>query len=129
MAISHTLTLSWARNGESISQTVTIENEAENNRDVTVAQNVTDQLVNLNIDVSELKLLYLHCDKAIQIQTNDGSSPDNTLTLAANKPLVWYTGCGLTNPLTVDVTKFYLTTGAVGTDATLKIRTVQDSSP
>jgi hypothetical protein len=127
--IGHTLTLSWARNGETISQTVTIEADSERNTNVTVPNATTDLRVNIAIDVSELKLLYIHSDQAVTIETNAvDATGGNTLTIAANKPLVWFVGCGMTNPLTADVTDMYIT-NAGGTSANVKIRTLIDETP
>ena len=127
--IGHTLTLSWARSGESIAQTVTIEADGETNRNLTVPGTTTDFRTNISIDVSELKALYIHSDVNITIETNaTDATGGNTLTLLANKPLVWYVGCGLTNPLTNDVTDMYITNGTGGS-ATVRIRTLIDETP
>jgi len=126
--ISQVLTLSWARNGESIAQTVTIEADGEGNRNVTVNAATTDKRVDIAIDVSELKLLYIHSDQDITIETNSGSAADDTLTIKANKPFVWYADCGLTNPLGTDVTALFIT-NAGATAANVKIRTLEDTTP
>lgn len=125
--IQHSLTLSWSRNGEQISQTVVIEADGETNRNITVPANQTDLAVNLDVDVSAMKSLYIHSDKALTIQTNDGTTPDDTITVAANSPVIWYTGCGWDSPLSADVTgTIYVT----NTDAALlKIRILTDSTP
>lgn len=125
--ISHVLTLSWARNGESISQSVTISDNGELNRNVTVANGATDFPVAATIDVSEIKSLYIHSTQNVTIETNSGGSPANTLTVTANKPLVWYVGCGLTNPLSTDVTGLFIT-NASGSSADVKIRIIVDTA-
>lgn len=43
------------------------------------------------------------------IQTNSTSSPGNTITLAANIPLMWDSLSGLACPFTVAVTEFFVT--------------------
>lgn len=78
---------------------------------VVVPASTTDQLYTLAIDVSEIQTLFLYTDGALTLETNSSSAPDQTLTFAANKPLVWVYGMPSTNPLTTDVTKFYLTNG------------------
>lgn len=125
--ISHVLTLSWARSGESIAQSVTISDNGELNRNVTVAPATTDFPVAAVIDVSEVKALYIHSDQNVTIETNSSSAPANTLTVTANKPLVWYTGCGLVNPLTVDVTSIFIT-NAGATAANVRIRVLIDTA-
>ena len=126
--IGHTLTVSWSRNGETISQPVVVEADGETNRNVTVNAATTDKQVNIAIDVSELKLLYIHSDQNVTIETNSGGAPVNTITLLANKPLSWYLGCGLANPLTTDVTDFFIT-NAGDTAANVRIRTLIDETP
>jgi len=127
--VTQTLTLSWS-DGSSTSLTKSVAQTDEGGLylDFTVAGATTDKRVLAAIDVSALKLLYILSDKDITIQTNDGTTPDNTLTITANKPLVWYSGCGLPNPLTVDVVDIYVT-NAGGTTATVNIRALQDATP
>lgn len=52
------------------------------------------------------------------IKTNSSGSPADTLTIVANKPLIWNTTIltvmGTACPLTVDVTSLFLTTTAIG---------------
>lgn len=126
--LSHTLTLSWARNGESIAQTVTPTADGEANRNVTITNGAVNTEVDIVIDVSAVSSLYILTDQALTLKTNSTGAPDDTITLAANKPLIWYSGCGWTNPLTVDVTKFYFS-NASGSDATVKVRVLQDTTP
>lgn len=129
MAFSHVFTDVWARGNDSLSKQVTKSADGETNRDITVPDSSTNLLVNFTLDVSELKALYIVCDKAILIETNSGSSPAATITLAAGEPLIWWTGCAFANPFgSTDITGLYLTTGAVG-DALLQIRALHDSTP
>src|SRR5688572_18018962 len=77
--------------------------------EVAVGVDATDLLVSpLAIDVSQLVYLHISADKAMTLETNDSSSPDDTITLVADKPVVWFTGCGMDCPLTVDVTELYV---------------------
>lgn len=128
--ISHTLTLSWSRNGESISQTVTPTAEGERNYNVTVNAATTDKQVEMPIDVSEVKSLYIHSDQNITIEYNDNAGAQGTLTVTANKPIIWYVGCGyaITAVLAVDVTNFYIT-NAGASAANVKIRILEDTTP
>jgi hypothetical protein len=127
--ISHALTLSWSRSGETIAQTVTIEADGETNRNLTVPASTTDFRTNIAIDVSEVKLLYIHSDVAVQIETNaTDATGGNTVQIAANKPFLWYVGCGWVLPLTTDVTDMYIT-NATGGIATIRIRLLIDETP
>lgn len=95
---------------------------------VPIATGQTAFLVNLAIDVSDLKSLFIVCDQAVTIKTNSSGAPDNTLTLIANQPLVWYNGSYYTNLLTVDVTKIYVANSS-GATANLYIFALQDPTP
>lgn len=125
---SDVLTFAWTRGGATVTQNVTLTAEAGQVLDVAVAGSTTDLQVNLAIDVSQLSHIFLLADGALTIQTNDGTSADDTITLAANKPLVWYSGCGLACPLTVDVTDLYLT-NASGSTVNLQVRVQSDATP
>ena len=124
--ITHTLTLSWSRNGESIAQTVPVDASGETNRNVTVPPATTDMRVDINIDADKVQSLYVLSDQAVTIETNSATVPGNTLTIAANKPYIWYSGCGLTNPITVDVTASIYLTNPGSTAANVRIRILED---
>lgn len=128
--ISHTLTLSWARSGETIAQTVTIEAEGEKNANVTVNASTTDKRVEFPIDVSEVKSLYIHSDQTVTFEFNDNAGAQGSFTVTANKPVIYYTGCGwdLSDLLPADVTDFYIS-NAGGTAAAVRIRVLEDTTP
>lgn len=127
LGITQVLTINWTRQGEAIANNVSLTSSAELNIDETVPGS-GNVVVNAAIDVSVLSVIYISCDGDIVITTNDDGSPDNTLTLKAGKPLLWYTGCGLANPLTVDVITFKATK-ATPVDANLKVRLLFDATP
>lgn len=87
----------------------------------------TDLLVAGNIDVSQLKAFWIKSDVALTIETNSGSSPADTITLTAGRPVIWDHLSGETNPLTTDVTAFYITEGA-GSAANLEMEFLVDST-
>ncbi len=127
---SHVLTFTWTRSGDQISKSITATDAGEANIDVALTALQANAQGDIAIDVSALKSLFIHSDVGCDIYTNaaSGGSPDNHLTLIADKPLAWYYGCGLVNPLTVDVTKVYIT-NAANSVGTVKIRTIQDNEP
>ncbi|QDV50854.1 hypothetical protein [Gimesia fumaroli] len=111
-----------------LSRQIVVTADSEANAEIAVADSSTDLAINLAIDVSALKLLYMVSDQDLIVETNDGTTPDDTITLKAGKPLVWHEDCGYTNPLGTDVTAFFAT-NASGGDATLHIKTLQDATP
>lgn len=88
----------------------------------------TDQQVNIAFTVAALKALLIYSDYAVTIETNDGTTPDDTLSIAAGIPFLWLSGSGITCPITATVTKFYIT-NASGSTATVKIRALVDGTP
>lgn len=129
--ISQTLTLSWARNGESIAQTATFTDEGEINYDFTITGGATDSHKVVEFAVDEVVELYILSTRDIQIETNatDATGGD-TVQIKANLPFIWYDGIGydLADVLTNDVTDMYFTLAA-GADATVKIRGMKNATP
>jgi hypothetical protein len=90
-----------------------------------VANGASNFFVNIDLDVSHLKVFVLVSDQAITLETNDGGSPQETVSLLANVPLVWthdsYHAC----PFSGDVTGFYFT-NASGSAANVTCAHLQD---
>lgn len=128
--ISHVLTLSWARSGETISQTVTISAEGERNANVTVNAATNDKRIEFPIDVSEVKLLYIHSDQDVTFEFNDNAGAQGSFAVTANTPIIFCTGCGwsLADLLPADVTDFYIS-NAGATAANVRIRVLEDTTP
>lgn len=126
--MTHTLTLAWTRNGETIAKSVNLVVEGEQNIDVTVPASTNDVHVAANIDVSALALVFIVSNQTITLETNSPSAPDETITVTADKPLVWYSGCGWANPLETDITALYLSRAGAGA-ATVNIRYAYDATP
>lgn len=128
--MAFTATLSYAINGTGIaplSNDVPVTAaDAVQQYDVAIAALASDFNVNVAMDVSELKFVYIVADAAMTIETNSGSSPAHTLTLVANEPYVWTHKANLTNLfITTDVTSFKVTSTDGGT---LKIRIGTDAT-
>ena len=81
------------------------------------------------IDVSQIKFIVIVATEDCTLKANSSGAPDYTLTLKADKPLIWWEGCGYTNLLTTDTTSFYLTCAATATDFDLTIRGIYDPTP
>jgi hypothetical protein len=120
-----TRTISYGCSGLGLGDTVTCTGAVTENNE-TIAALASDFQVNLAIDVSALKGLYIVATAAMTLETNDGTTPDDTITLVANQPLVWTSVSLLTNPLGTDVTEIFVTSTAGGT---LSYVVVQDATP
>jgi hypothetical protein len=81
-------------------------------------------------DVSTIVSLAISSTTAATIKTNSSGSPDDTLTLVANKPIIWNTDMlatlGVACPLTVDITTGLFITNAAET--AIKIYMLFDGS-
>lgn len=130
MSVSHT----WrdTRNNVTMEATKTLTPSDEvviEATDVAIPDSSTNKAVAIGgIDVSQAVSVWMHSTQDITLETNDGTTPDDTIALAANVPLLWCTGAPFTNPLTTDVTALYATNSS-GAEATLNIRVVQDGTP
>lgn len=124
----HKIQRLWQSGNQSVSQEESVTAESETNLDLAVADEETALEANIAIDYSAIASLYMACDQDITIKTNDSGTPDDTIALKANKPLVWTPDCGFANPFSADVTSIFCA-NASGADATLQIRLLQDATP
>lgn len=69
----------------------------------------TDLLMNIAFKVADVKSIFLLATVAMTLETNDGTTPGNTLALKANIAYEWNVDAYDSLALTVDVTAFYLT--------------------
>ena len=86
----------------------------------------TDTAVNIAIDVSTVKFFRIHSTTAATIQTNDGTSPDNSISLLAGVAYDWHTTSYDPFLLTADVTVLYVTNAA---ETVLTVEVLQDATP
>ena len=90
-----------------------------------IAIGAADLEVIWQCDVSQVKLIIITADQDLTIETNNGTTPDNTISLKADLPYIWRMNDYNTLKLTVDVTKLYVTNGS-GVATTLKIAGLYD---
>lgn len=114
--------------GESIKQSVSYSADARDGRQVTVPDSTTDQQVDIGIDVSTIEAIYMLSDQDIAVETNNGTTPDDTISLAANKPYVWTADGYFANPFSADITALFLT-NASGAAADFQLEVLHDSTP
>ncbi len=116
MSISHTITRSITLPG-GLSYTGSLAKSADQEVSIitNVAQNTTDALYALTLDVSQIQSLFILCDQDILLETDaTNASGGNSLSIKANQAQTWQVNDLAVCPLTTDVTKVYITTGAVG---------------
>ncbi len=128
MSIQHTVTQSWGgQAGLTFSTTQTGDYEAN------VSQSIPASTTNLLIPfiavtLANLQSLFIVADGPLTLKGDSSGSPEETITLAANVPLVWTAGCGLANPLTAPLnTGFYATNPSGTTAVNLTIKCLQNN--
>ena len=130
MSTSLVITEKVNAGGTSIEQSNTFSQSDENfiNVAASIADAQTDKLVVCSLDVSQIKAIFILSDQDLTLETNDGTTPDNTIALKAGIPYVWYTNKYQVLLLTVDVTALYLT-NASGAAAAFKLVALLDATP
>lgn len=111
MSFTHTLTVAIQRSsGAPVSKTVSKTGGQELNISETIAAAASNALLAFALDVSQLKSCYIVASGAMTIETNDSGTPDATITLTADEPVVYYAGQGQDNPFgATDVDALYVT--------------------
>lgn len=117
MAITGNITISGNCSGQTPSQVITKTGDAAVPINATIASSQTDQLFNIAFDKDRLEMVYLLSDVDLTIETNDGTTPGDTITLNAGEPLIWWKDSAeYTNPFaSADVTAWYITSTDAGT--------------
>ena len=131
MPSTTTVNVRYPINGLDTSRTLTFQCEGVSVITPTLTGVVEDTEVTVNIDVSALQFLVIYSSVELTIKTNSDSAPDDTFTVLAGKPFLWYDGIngeGATNPITADVTAFYISKADSGTEVP-EILIGQDATP
>lgn len=85
--------------------------------------------LNFDVDVSEVESVFISCDRAVTVLVNDDGTPDATIALLADKPLIWRNDGYFSNPLgSVDITSLKVTVPS-GDAANFRIEVLQDPTP
>lgn len=127
MAITHQLQTVISDGALRISATSLETVEAATQLDVTVANAVTDGQHAFMVERTGMKSFFVSSDQDVTIKTNNSGAPIDTLTVKANKPIVWMDGIGIA-PITADITSLFIT-NASGSAASIKILAGWDPTP
>lgn len=87
-----------------------------------------DHQIIFPIDVSQVRAIHIQSDGALTLQTNDGTTPDDTLNLVADLPYQWCTADYNALLLTVDVVDIFVT-NATSAAVSLTILVEYDATP
>lgn len=116
--------------GDVLNFPVDIQAGAEHNLDELIPGGSTDLSVAFALVLAKLAALYIVADRAMAIETNSGSSPANTITLAANVPFVWNSNMPAIRDtagvaISTNITALFVTLAA-GADSILHLRALVD---
>ena len=128
MAFSHSHTKSVSTTDGQVSKTTTVSASQQIAIDEAIADSITDDDIIMSLDFSACVSFYIVSDQDVTVETNDGTTPDDTLALLADIPYIWHTGCYDTFLITADVTVLYIT-NASGSTANISIRALIDATP
>ena len=123
MAISHTLTLNWSNGTNNLLNTVTLTGGIEINVSETVTGVQANKVIaGFQFTATSLLDIVISCDTSMTFCVN--TTQQATFTVTAGKPFVWYSGSGVTNPFSTNVTTLYAN-NPVTTTCNLDIRALQ----
>lgn len=129
MSYSAKVTREIEIDSQKISKQETLTAGARNCLSESVPDGSTDLAVTFTCDVSTAKWIYLTCDKAVTIKTNNAGAPTDTITLTAGQSMLWTNSDPTAaRPFSADVTALFVT-NASGVAAALQVEVGQDPTP
>jgi hypothetical protein len=121
--IQHTLTVNWSNGSTTLAQSVILTGQEEINIGILIPSSTTNKLLTgFAFTLANLQDIYILSDQDVTLKTNSTGSPQETLTIKANKPFGWYKDSGIPAPFAGNVTAVYATTGVLTADANLSTR-------
>lgn len=128
MAFTHVITQNVAADGLQVGSSRSYSAGLKISLDENIPDSSTDLQVVLALDVSELKSVFILSDQDMTLETNDGTTPDDTINLLAGVPYIWNTDSYDANKLATDVTAFFMTQSS-GSVARLQAEFLYDPTP
>ena len=128
MAKTHTKTWTLATDGGTgFSHARTYTGTKRTSLEETVADAQTNFEIVLAVDVSAVKSFSIVSDVDCLIETNNGTTPDDSISLQAGRPYEWDEESYDAFLLGTDVTSIFVTTAAGA--ATIKCEVLEDATP
>ena len=126
MTYQHAIQNTLQTPGGSVSKSNTYSGAQHTGFNDTITQGQDTTVANFAVDLSQMFSRVIQCDRDVTLTFNDDGTPDATIALLANKPLIWTEDAYFANPLgSTDITSFKATL-ASGDDATLLIDVLYD---
>jgi hypothetical protein len=114
MSLTYITTHSVSAGGTTITGQSSVTNTGESKLDETLGAAQTNTEYDISFTQARVKAVVIKSAVACTIKTNSSSVPDDTISVAANVPIVWDTNSPFTCPFTANVTKFYITNTTAG---------------
>lgn len=128
MSFTHVVSQSIDSGAGAITKSKTYTNSGRISISEDIATAITDGPIIVAIDVSAVESFLLVSNQDVTIETNNATTPSDTINLLAGVPYIWTTDSYDTLKLTVDVTIIYVT-NASGATATIQIEALVDATP
>lgn len=113
MSTTHKLTFSISSDsgGTPLSGVQSEVGATEISFDQTYGASLVDQLLTVAFTAANVQSVFLLSDKGLKIETNNATTPTDTINLKPGSPLAWSKSEGYSpNPFSANVTAFYITT-------------------
>jgi hypothetical protein len=128
MAFTHSINQRVISGGTQISKTIEKSAGGKASLSETIPDSSTDLAVAFALDVSACRSFYMVADQVLLIEPNDGTTPDDPITLVAGQPYIFFTGGYDTFNFGTDIASLFVT-NASGEDALLEIEAIYDPTP
>lgn len=93
-----------------------------------VADDASDYEIACVIDEDALVGLVIVSDQAVTVKTNSSGDPQETISLSANAPVLWFTEMGSAKPISDDLTALFVSNSS-GSAATVRVVAITDATP
>lgn len=127
-AKSHSHILRITGPGADRTKTITVTGSGSQSLDEDIANGQTNKRIEFTLDVSALKSIWICSDQDVTLETNDGTTPADTIALQAGVPYMWHSDSYDACLLTTDITALFIT-NASGASANLTIEALTDVTP
>lgn len=129
MAFKHNITVAVSGGSTTgVSKSVELTGNVEKEFSVSLNAGQADKLVDVSFTAANLKSFYALATTNVTLETNNATTPADTLNLKANVPYFWHASESQdrSNPFSANVTAFYLTNGDASNASTVEIRILHD---
>lgn len=123
-----TFNLGIQASGLSFNYSEIFSNEDLSHKVVTIPGSTSDKEVAISFALADLSLIYIDTDYDLSLETNDGTTPQETISVLAVRPVFWCDVPFFAVPFAGAITGFFFT-NAGSDDATVNIITLKDTTP